>query len=99
VFLRSKWVKGNEYLYLVENRWEGGRCVQSTVHYFGRRDRIDPAVVRQIVEHYRGIRHLSSSDIATLERKGRGEWTEEDDYRAERREAARRTAREAHPRA
>jgi len=92
VFLRTKRVKGLDYLYLVENRWRKGRCVQQTVHYFGRRDRVERDVVRQIVEHYRGLRHLSIQEMADLERKGRGEWSEEDERRENRRTKARELA-------
>jgi hypothetical protein len=66
VFLRSNFVKGHEYLYLVENRWENGRTRQRVVYYFGRRDKVDLRAVLRIMKHFRGEEHLTPDQMRRM---------------------------------
>lgn len=77
MFLRTKTVNGHPYLLLVENRWERGRAHQRIVHYFGRRDRLDFHMVQRIVEHFKGIRHLTPAQLQAASRRARGDAVDE----------------------
>jgi len=58
MFLRSKRVKGRDYLMLVESYRENGRVRQRVIRSFGRRDRIDVARVRQTLATLPGFAFL-----------------------------------------
>ena len=50
VFLRSNFVKGHEYLSVVENARVDGHVRQRTVLYLGRADRVDLEALRNSVK-------------------------------------------------
>ncbi len=50
MFLRKKMIKGNEYWYLVENKWIEGKSKQKVVKYLGRRDNFDMGEVVRMIE-------------------------------------------------
>ena len=58
MFLRVKRSKKHAYLVLVENFYDEGRVRQRTIHHFGRLDRTNPLIVRQILSKYPGFRYL-----------------------------------------
>jgi hypothetical protein len=48
VFLRARTAKGRTYLYIVENRRVGRRVEQHTLAHLGRRDAMDPFLIREL---------------------------------------------------
>ena len=53
-FVRTKKIKGNEYAYIVENKWKkrGNKVKQKTKKYLGRVYRFDRVNVMDFYEHY-----------------------------------------------
>ena len=53
-FVRTKKIKGNEYAYIVENKWRkrGNKVKQKSKNYLGRVYRFDRANVMDFYEHY-----------------------------------------------
>ena len=47
-YIRTKKIKGRLYYYLVEGRWENGKCKQKVLKYLGSADK----VIKKLMEDF-----------------------------------------------